>query len=269
MDFSSPKIMAIVNLTNDSFYTNSRFGESKHIIKYIETALEDGADIIDIGAMSSRPGATEIPIEQEKEKIVNILSEVRKIYKDVIISVDTYRSEVARAAADMGANIINDISGGTLDPVLWDTIADLDIPYILMHIQGKPANMQDNPIYRDVVFEILSGFIQKVHTLRSKGLSQIIVDPGFGFGKTIEHNYNLLDKLNVFEILELPLMVGLSRKSMIFKPLNATPEQALNGTSALHMIALERGASILRVHDVKEAKECIELYTQLKRSRVN
>ena len=268
MDFSEPKIMAIVNLTSDSFYTNSRFGDSKHVVQYIESALEQGADIIDIGAMSSRPGAKEIPLQEEKIKIVNILSEVRNVYKDIIISVDTYRSEVAKAAADMGADIINDISGGTLDASLWDTMAELKLPYILMHIQGSPVDMQLNPHYNDVVYEVLSGLIQNVRILRNKGLSQIIVDPGFGFGKTIDHNYKLLDKLNVFDILDLPIMVGISRKSMIYKPINSNPDHALNGTSALHMIALERGASILRVHDVKEARECIELHTLLKRSRI-
>jgi len=267
MDFSEPKIMAIVNLTSDSFYTNSRFGDSKHVVQYIENALEQGADIIDIGAMSSRPGAKEIPLQEEKIKIVNILSEVRNIYKDIIISVDTYRSEVAKAAADMGADMINDISGGTLDASLWDTMAELKLPYILMHMQGSPVDMQLNPHYNDVVYEVLSGLIQNVRILRNKGLSQIIVDPGFGFGKTIDHNYKLLDKLNVFDILDLPIMVGISRKSMIYKPINSNPDNALNGTSALHMIALERGASILRVHDVKEARECIDLHTLLKRSR--
>ena len=268
MDFSEPKIMAIVNLTSDSFYTNSRFGDSKHVVQYIESALEQGADIIDIGAMSSRPGAKEIPLQEEKIKIVNILSEVRNVYKDIIISVDTYRSEVAKAAADMGADMINDISGGTLDASLWDTMAELKLPYILMHIQGSPVDMQLNPHYNDVVYEVLSGLIQNVRILRNKGLSQIIVDPGFGFGKTIDHNYKLLDKLNVFDILDLPIMAGISRKSMIYKPINSNPDHALNGTSALHMIALERGASILRVHDVKEARECIELHTLLKRSRI-
>jgi len=268
LDLSTPKVMGIINLNKDSFYSPSRYGTSEAVSAYIEDSLEQGLDIIDLGAFSSRPGAELGDVTEEKERLLPVLMDIRKKHPNVFISVDTYNAEIARMAIDAGANMINDISGGSIDNAMFKQIADANVPYVLMHMQGIPGTMQKAPRYKNVVFEILQYLIQSQRKLKDKGAYQIVLDPGFGFGKTVKHNYQLLDNLNVFKILDSPVLVGLSRKSMIYKPLNINAETALNGTTALHMLALERGAKILRVHDVKAAKETILLHEQISLSKL-
>lgn len=258
-NFSTPKIMGIVNLTPDSFYANSRKQTEKEIFISIEKHLSEGADFIDLGAFSSRPNSDLISVEEEKSRLLSPLKSIVKEFPEAIISVDTYRSEIARIVIDHGAHIINDISGGNFDNKMFETIADLKVPYILMHMQGEPKTMQKNPRYADVFKEIYLEFSKKISTLRQLGASDIILDVGFGFGKTLEHNYALLKKLNFFHPLECPILVGLSRKGMIQKIIDADASQALNGSTVAHTIALLNGANILRVHDVKEAKEAVQI----------
>ena len=258
-----PKVMGIINLTNDSFYKHSRVMDEKKLLDRVGLMLEEGLNFLDLGAMSSRPGANAIPVKEELANLIPAVKKVKKEFSDLIISVDTYRAEVARAAAEHGAAIINDISGFSLDEELIDVAKMYQMPYILMHMKGLPKNMQDDPQYDNVSLEVLDFFIAKIAKLREKGVLDIIIDPGFGFGKSLQHNYQLLAKLHVFYMLELPILVGISRKSMINRVLKIHPEEALNGTTALHMIALQQGAKILRVHDVKAAKECIQLYQAL------
>jgi dihydropteroate synthase len=234
-------------------------GEAGAWITKVAEMIMQGAYIIDIGAVSTRPGAPEVGIEEEKRRLVPVLKGIRKSYPDLIISVDTYRAEIARIAAGEGADIINDISGGTMDPDMHSAIVHLQIPYVIMHIQGTPANMQVNPVYEDVVKDVYGFFMQQAGKLEKSGHNRIIIDPGFGFGKTVTHNYQLLEKLDVFTASGYPVLAGLSRKSMINRVLNIKPEEALNGTTVLNTIALLKGASILRVHDVKEAMEAIRL----------
>lgn len=256
-------VMGILNITSDSFFDGGDYLSEN---QWLERALEmqtQGADIIDIGACSTRPGATQVPFEEELERIVKATELIRKNVPNVLVSVDTYRAKIAEAAVKSGAHIINDISGGTMDSEMFTTIARLKIPYILMHIQGTPQTMQQNPVYDNVVEDVLGFFNKKIAELTSLGVSKVILDPGFGFGKTIAHNYQLMSELSSFATLDLPLLVGVSRKSMIYKVLNTTPAEALNGTTVLNTIALQKGARILRVHDVKEAKETIELLKQL------
>jgi dihydropteroate synthase len=256
-------VMGILNITSDSFFDGGSYLSEN---QWLEKALEmqtQGADIIDIGACSTRPGAIQVPFEEELERIVKATELIRKNVPNVLVSVDTYRAKIAEAAVKSGAHIINDISGGTMDSDMFKTIARLKIPYILMHIQGTPQTMQQNPVYDNVVEDVLGFFNKKIAELTSLGVSKVILDPGFGFGKTIAHNYQLMSELSSFATFDLPLLVGLSRKSMIYKVLNTTPAEALNGTTVLNTIALQKGARILRVHDVKEAKETIELLKQL------
>ncbi len=263
IDLSDPIIMGVLNVTPDSFFDGGNYEDAKALLQQVEKMILEGAAIIDIGGMSSRPGAELINVEEELNRVIPIIKKIKEHFPEIIISIDTIRSEVARQSVFVGASIINDISAGSIDDEMFKTVAELNVPYILMHMQGKPDNMQENPDYQDVTKNVLDFFIKKVSELRALGVKDIILDPGFGFGKTIEHNYQLLQKFAIFKILDLPLLAGVSRKSMIYKTLNSTPQEALNGTTVLNTFALERGAKILRVHDVKEAKETITLWKQL------
>jgi dihydropteroate synthase len=278
MDFTSPRVMGIVNVTPDSFYDGGReagnrggkeagkrgSGEAgKQGSREAGKMMEEGAYMIDIGAVSTRPGATEVNSEEERKRLLPVLRRIRKEYPDIIISIDTYRAEIARIAAGEGADMINDISGGTFDPLMIPTIAHLKIPYIIMHIQGTPSTMQLNPVYKDVVKEVGGFLTGQARKLRESGHDKVIVDPGFGFGKTVEHNYLLLQNLDRLVATGYPVLAGLSRKSMINRVLNIKPEEALNGTTVLNTIALLKGASILRVHDVRPAVEAIRLVDQM------
>jgi len=265
IDLTSPIVMGILNITPDSFYSGSRSHDEDEIVKKSEKHLSEGAAILDVGACSTRPGATDINETQEKERLDLALRTIRKKFPDALISVDTFRSSIASwACKEHGANIINDISGGNMDAAMFNTIVALKVPYIIMHMQGTPQNMQDDPKYRDVVGDIILFLSEKVKRLKLLGVNDIIIDPGFGFGKTLEHNYQLMNRLDELKIFGLPLMAGVSRKSMIYKLLEKNPEGSLNGTTALNTIALLKGASILRVHDVKEAVETIRIVSKMK-----
>ena len=254
-------VMGILNITEDSFFDGGKYTNKEEIISRCRKMLEEGAAIIDIGAQSSRPEAQVISIEQELVKLLPIIKLLKSRFPKLILSVDTYWSEVAKQCVKAGADIINDISAGELDEKMVDTIAELKVPYIIMHMQGTPSNMQENPSYTNVTTEIISYFQQKIKQLQVKGIHDIIIDPGFGFGKTLSHNYQLLNELEEFKQFGIPILVGTSRKSMIYKVLDNSPEQALNGTSITNTIALQKGVNILRVHDVKEAIECIKITT--------
>jgi dihydropteroate synthase len=266
LDLSTPKVMGILNITNDSFYDGGKFTEEKAIIDHAGKMLSEGADIIDIGACTSRPGSKAVSQATELERLMPAIDGILQKFPETIISVDSFRSEVAEKCITAGASIINDISGGDLDNNMFSTIARLQVPYVLMHIKGTPVNMQENPEYDDVVSEVLASLGGKILKLRQAGVHDIIIDPGLGFGKTLLHNYRLLKSLSSFQMLDCPVLVGISRKSMICKALGINPKDALNGTTALHMTALMNGASILRAHDVKEAKEVISLFSEYARS---
>lgn len=255
--------MGIVNITPDSFYDGGKNNSIKSALLQIEKHLSEGATFIDIGGYSSRPGASSITEKDEIDRIAPIVRQAVAEFSNCIISIDSFRSNVARQAIEDGASIINDISAGQLDSKMFETVIELNVPYIMMHMKGTPDSMQKNPTYENILLEIGYYFSEKINFLKSQGVSDILLDVGFGFGKTMEHNYELLAKLGHFQCFESPILTGISRKSMIYKKLNTTPENALNGTSALHMIALQQGSSILRVHDVKEAVECIELWKQI------
>lgn len=258
-----PIIMGILNVTPDSFFDGRNDLSEENIVKKVNSMEYDGAKIIDIGGCSTRPGAEKVSEEEELNRVVPIVELIKSNFSGLEISVDTFRSSVAQKCVKAGATIINDISGGTLDENMFSCIADLNAPYVLMHIQGNPQTMQENPTYNNVVDEVKNYFEEKVNQLNVLGVHNIILDPGFGFGKTVEHNYELLNNLDVFKSFNLPILAGISRKSMINKVLNTTPEEALNGTTVLNTIALTKGANILRVHDVREAKECIQLIGKL------
>ena len=259
LDLSTPAVMGILNVTPDSFYDGGKYDDTQSIKAQVEKMIEEGADIIDIGGYSTRPNAKDISEKEELERVIPALRSVRKEFPETIISIDTFRSLVAVKAVDAGANIINDISGGTLDKNMFSTLAKLKVPYILMHIKGTPQDMQKDPVYENVTDEVKKYFTENISELKNLGVSQIILDPGFGFGKTVEHNYQLLKDLPIFKSLGFPVMTGISRKSMINKVLKTKPENALNGTTVANTIALINGANILRVHDVKEAKEAIQI----------
>ena len=265
LDLNTPKIMGILNITPDSFFDGGKYLEEDTILKRVQDMLTDGADIIDIGAYSSRPGAVHISTEEELNRLAKALNIIRKSYPNVIISVDTFRAKIAEAVVkDFQVDIINDIAAGEMDEQMFDTMVDLNVPYIIMHMKGTPQDMQNDPNYNyDVVYEIIDYFSKKVEELKQRGLHDIILDPGFGFGKTLDHNYELLNRMKELDVFELPVLIGLSRKSMIYNLLDCTPKEALNGTSLLNMISLQNGASILRVHDVKEARECVAIYNKL------
>ena len=259
-DFSSPKVMGILNITPDSFYDGGKFKDDQKIKNHINKMINDGMDILDIGGYSSRPGASEVSISEELERVIPTLIFIKKNFKNLIISIDTFRSEVAKASLIEGADIINDISAGIFDSKMMDVISKFNCPYILMHMTGNPRNMQNSPKYKHTAVEIIQFLAERIKVARKKNIVDIIVDPGFGFGKTVEHNFEILNNLENFKALDAPLLTGFSRKSMIFKTLKTTSDEALNGTSSLNTIALMKGANILRVHDVKEAKECSILY---------
>lgn len=259
LDFSTPVVMGILNITKDSFYDGGRYLSDKNILQKVKQMLSDGASIIDIGAQSSRPGSTPIAAALEIERLVETITLLKSHFQDIIISVDTYRAKTAEICVHKGADIINDISAGELDKNMINTIAALQIPYIMMHMKGNPSKMQENPIYENVTEDIFCFLEQKINLAQQKGIKNIIIDPGFGFGKSLAHNYQLLADLQKFKTLDLPILVGVSRKSMIYNLLNNSPENALNGTSIVHTIALLHGANILRTHDVKEAMECIRI----------
>ena len=260
INLSTPAVMGILNVTPDSFYDGGKYTTEKEILKKTGQMLGEGASIIDVGAYSSRPGADHISMEEEIKRLALALNTIRKNYPDAIISADTFRSSVAEMSVkDYEVDIINDISAGAADKDMFDTIAALNVPYVMMHMKGNPRDMQNNPAYDDVVEEIMQYFSEKLQKAKLSGICDIIIDPGFGFGKTLEHNYQILRRLDDFKIFELPILVGLSRKSMIYKALNITSMEALNGTTVLNTVALMNGANILRVHDVREAKETIEL----------
>jgi len=259
-DFSSPKVMGILNITPDSFYDGGKFKDDQKIKNHINKMINDGMDILDIGGYSSRPGASEVSISEELERVIPTLIFIKKNFKNLIISIDTFRSEVAKASLIEGADIINDINAGVFDSKMMDVISKFNCPYILMHMKGNPRNMQNSPKYKHTAVEIIQFLAERIKVARKKNIVDIIVDPGFGFGKTVEHNFEILNNLENFKALDAPLLTGFSRKSMIFKTLKTTSDEALNGTSSVNTIALMKGANILRVHDVKEAKECIILY---------
>ena len=265
LDITTPKVMGIINVSPDSFYSGSRFMMKRRIYLRAKAILNEGGSIIDIGACSTRPGSLLITENEEMKRLSKAVGVVRRRFPDAIISVDTFRSNVARAMVeDFAVDMINDISSGDMDEKMFDTVADLNVPYIAMHMKGTPSTMQNNPQYDNVIKELFNYFSRKVELLNRIGVKDILIDPGFGFGKTLEHNYSILKNLASFSIFNLPLVVGLSRKSMIYKPLVIKPEFALTGTIALNTIALYHGAQILRVHDVKDAVEVIKLVELMK-----
>lgn len=263
-DLSHPVVMGILNITPDSFFDGGRFFQPEDWEKQAGKMISDGAGIIDIGGASSRPGAEEISAEEEWKRISPALGRIRKAFPEITISIDTYHASVAGKAIEQGADMINDISGGSFDPGMAPLMGKHDAAFVIMHIQGRPGNMQKNPKYTDVVGEVKAFFRRQSDLFLEHGAAKLILDPGFGFGKTLEHNYELLKRLGEFSDLGFPLMAGLSRKSMINKVINTPPAQALNGTTVLNTIALLNGASLLRVHDVKEAVEVIELVGNLR-----
>ena len=263
IDFSTPIVMGILNVTTDSFYDGGKFITKDKIEKQIKKIEQEGAKIIDIGASSSRPGSIPVSEKTELDRLIPTIEIVKKITPNLKISIDTFRSKVARECIKNGADIINDISAGEFDKDMFGTIAELNVPYIMMHMKGDSLTMQNNPVYENIISEITSFFEEKVHKLKSMGFNKIIIDPGLGFGKTIEHNYEILKNLSDFNKLNLPILVGASRKSMIYNLLNISATEALNGTTVVNTISLTKGAKILRVHDVNEAVECIKIYDKL------
>ncbi len=259
ISLDSPVVMGIVNVTPDSFFDGGDYVSERAVIERVEKIILEGGLMVDVGGYSSRPGAKDISVEEELNRVIPAVKNIRAHFPDVIISVDTFRSEVALKAIECGADIINDISAGELDKKMFDVIADANVPYIMMHMQGTPQTMQQNPLYKDVTQDIIHYFTKKFDELYRKGVSDVILDPGFGFGKTVEHNYELLKNLQAFEMLELPILVGVSRKSMINKVLDISPKEALNGTTVINTLALLNGADIVRVHDVKQAVEAVKL----------
>ena len=264
MDLSEPQVMGILNVTPDSFYSASRKNSEQEIADRVEAILVEGGSMIDIGAYSSRPGADDVSAEEEMSRLRGGLKILRNIAPDAVVSVDTFRADVAKMCVEeYGVQIINDISGGELDSRMFSTVAELGVPYILMHMKGNPQTMQQEPHYDDLLTEVLRYFGSKVQQLHELGVKDIILDPGFGFAKTLEHNYELMNRMQDLQVLELPLLVGVSRKSMIYRLLDGSPEEALNGTSVLNTLALLKGASILRVHDVKAATEVVRIVKKM------
>ena len=269
LDFSVPRIMGVINATPDSFYGGSRIDHAKQAAATALSMVDEGADLLDIGGQSSRPGAKTVGTRTECERVLPVIEEIRSVLPHHPLSVDTYHAAVASRALDAGADMVNDIGAALLDPEMEDLVAGRNVPYILMHMQGTPESMQDRPKYGSVTEEVSEFLTHRLLALREKGATQLGVDPGFGFGKSVEHNYQLLDALGHLGGLGVPILAGVSRKSMIYKVLDSSPEQALNGTSVLHAWALDRGAHILRVHDVAEAAECVKLHCALSMSRLN
>ncbi len=263
IDLSAPRVMGIINMTPDSFFSGNRKSAIKEVLSTAESMLEDGATLLDIGGYSSRPGAEDISIEEELSRVIDPIEAIVKEFPDSVISIDTFRSEVAKEAVAAGASIVNDISGGHLDKMMLDTVASLGVPYIAMHMRGTPQTMKELTEYQDVLFEVMKYFSSILEHCNRLGIKDVIIDPGFGFAKTAKQSFDLLNKLDHFHHLERPLLVGVSRKSMIYRTLNSTAQEALNGTSVLNAVALLKGARILRVHDVKEAVETVKLINEL------
>ncbi|MDO6600422.1 dihydropteroate synthase [Tenacibaculum sp. 1_MG-2023] len=263
IDLSSPKVMGILNITPDSFFDGGKYKNESDILSQTEKMLSEDATFIDIGAYSSRPGAKHISEEEELQRIVPVIELLVKNFPEIIISVDTFRSKVAQETINSGAAIINDISGGKMDDNMFATVAKLQVPYILMHMLGTPKTMQNNPEYKDVTKEVISFFAEQINILHQLKVNDIILDVGFGFGKTIEHNFELLKNLSLFKSLDAPMLAGVSRKSMLYKTLDTTAQEALNATTSANTIALLNGAKILRVHDVKEAVEAVKIVNQI------
>lgn len=263
IDLTTPKVMGILNVTPNSFFDGGKYKNDSEILSRVEKMLKDGATFIDIGAYSSKPSAEFVSEEEELQRIIPIIQLILEHFPETLISIDTFRSEVAKACIENGAVIINDISAGILDDKMLETIAKYNVPYIMMHMRGTPQTMQTMTNYDNIVKEILFYFSERIAQARSLGINDLIVDPGFGFAKTLEQNYEVLQKMELFEMLELPLLAGVSRKSMIYKTLNSSADKALNGTTVLNTIALTKGAKILRVHDVKEAMECVTLFNKI------
>ena len=261
LQYDDVVIMGILNTTPDSFYDGGRYNHLDLAIEHVAKMLAEGADIIDVGGASTRPGAEELSVQEEIDRVVPVIEKMSHTFKKLTISIDTYQSEVAKAALAAGAHIVNDISGGSMDEGMFDLVAQEKCPYILTHIQGTPKQMQENPVYSDVVLEVVQELSIKIKQLEQMGLVDIIVDPGFGFGKTVAQNYEILRNLSLFEkALSKPILAGVSRKSMLYKPLGIRPEDSLNATTAAHILAIQNGASLLRVHDVKAAKEAVEIW---------
>lgn len=264
VDLTRPKVMGILNLTPDSFFDGGKYKDETSILQQVEYMLNHGATFIDMGAYSSRPGAEHVPEDEELLRMLPVIDLILTKFPDTLISVDTFRSKVAAESIEHGAALINDISAGNLDAAMFDTVANYQVPYIMMHMKGTPQSMQKQATYSDVIKDLRSYFSEKIRETTSKKINDIIIDPGFGFAKTTEQNYTLLNHLDLFQTFGLPILIGLSRKSMIYKVLESSPQEALNGTTALHTIALLKGANIIRAHDVKEAMECVKLVEVLK-----
>jgi dihydropteroate synthase len=263
LDISSPIIMGILNVTPDSFYDGGFYNSTNKVIDQVKKMVSDGASIIDIGGYSSRPGAEEISVDTELKRVLPVIKLIKKKYPKILISIDTFRSEVAKLSVECGADIINDISGGSLDSKMYKTIAKLNVPYIIMHMKGDPGNMMEKTNYKDIFGELNKYFNEKISLAESFGIKNIIIDPGFGFSKTTKQNFDILNNLNLFNQHKRPILVGVSRKSMIYKTLNTTPDNSLNGSTVLHTVSLLKGAKIIRTHDVKQANECIRLVSEL------
>ncbi len=263
IDISTPKVMGILNVTPDSFHDGGQYKDESSILKQVETMLNEGATFIDIGGYSSRPGADYVNEVEELNRVIPVVELILKQFPETLISIDTFRSEVAKKSIEAGAAIINDISAGHLDENMIATVGQLGVPYIMMHMKGNPKTMQQQTDYDDIVKDINNYFAERIAKAHAAKINDIIIDPGFGFAKTTEQNYELLNNMELLQIVDKPILAGVSRKSMIYKILHTTPENALNGTTALHMVALQKGAKILRVHDVKEAVECVTLFNQL------
>ena len=266
LDLTKPKIMGILNLTPDSFYDGGLYNSEIKIDNRVAKMIDEGVDIVDVGGYSSRPGAKDISIDEEIKRVVPTIKFLKKKYPDLVLSIDTFRSEVAKSCLDLGVDIVNDISAGCIDEKIFDVVSEYNCPYVMMHMRGNPQNMQNKPEYKSLIKELLSFFAKRVYLAREKGIIDIIIDPGIGFGKTLDHNYTIMRKIENFKHLDLPILVGISRKSLITKYLNIDKKDSLNATTALNMYLLDKKINILRVHDVKEAKECIMLHEKIKSS---
>ena len=263
IDLSVPKVMGILNITPNSFYDGGKFKNESDILNQVEKMLFEGAAFIDVGAYSSKPNADFVSEKEENNRILPIINLILKYFPSTLISVDTFRSGIAKNSIENGACIVNDISGGSLDENMMQTVADLRVPFIMMHMRGTPQTMQKLTDYENIIKEMLYYFSEKITKARSLGINDLIIDPGFGFAKTLDQNYEILKNFELFKMLELPILTGISRKSMVYKPLGSTAQEALNGTTVLNAIAISKGAKILRVHDVKEAVECVKLMDKL------
>ena len=264
IDLSTPKVMGILNITPDSFYDGGAYKNETAILDQVEKMLSEGATFIDVGAYSSRPGAAHVSEEEELKRILPVIQLLVQKFPNILISVDTFRSKIAQECVLAGAAMINDISGGSMDPKMFQTVANLQVPYIVMHMLGTPQNMQKNPVYESVTHELISFFVDKIHQLHLLKVNDVLIDVGFGFGKTLAHNFELLKNLALFKNLEAPILIGVSRKSMLYKTLDISAQEALNATTSANTIALLNGANILRVHDVKEAVEAVKIVAQIR-----